>query len=309
MSTYVFARNGMGDYTTGTGMREDMLMQAFNIFLNQAGVVLSTDLAVTEKASGADMSVDVAPGRCFVLNSSYVVNTANTTRFWGMLSDAVTNLAISTNTSGSTRYDLIIAQIDSGAAANDYATNVGSIVVEEGIAGSGQPATPSNSLLLAVLEIPDGTTTQIVDADITDSRTKISIVNWESYTPVVGGGGGLGNGSIIGYSQKIGKTRNVIVEWTLGGTSTLTASPTFTLPEAADSIVQTIGRARLVDTGTNTYDGTVQLEGGGSVITLYTFDVSGTYPVRTDLTSIGGAPFTWAGSDVVLAIITYPTAV
>ena len=172
MSTYVFAKNGMGDYTTGTGMREDMLMQAFNILNHQAGIVLSGDLVVTQRVAGANMSVDVAKGRCFVLNSSYVANTANTTRFWGMLSDAITNLAISTNVSGSTRYDLIIAKIDTGAAANDYATNVGTIEVVDGTPGAGQPATPSNSLLLAVLEIPDGTTAQIVNADITDSRVR-----------------------------------------------------------------------------------------------------------------------------------------
>lgn len=170
MSTYVFARNGMGSYTDGTGMREDMLMQAFNIYNYQAGVVLSGDLLVTERAAGANMSVDVAPGRCFIANSSYVVNTANRTRFWGMLSDAVVNLPISTNTSGSTRYDLIIAKINTGSAANAYATNVGTIEVVQGTPGGGQPSTPNNSELLGVLEIPDGTTTQIVDADITDSR-------------------------------------------------------------------------------------------------------------------------------------------
>lgn len=172
MAKYVFARNGMGNYETGAGMREDMLMQAFNIFNHQAGVVLSGDMVVTERAAGANMSVDVAAGRCFILNSAYSVNTANSTKYWGLLSDAITNLSITSNTSGSTRYDLIVANIDTGASANDYATNVGDIEVVVGTPGAGQPATPSNSLLLAVLEIPTGTTTQIVDADITDSRVR-----------------------------------------------------------------------------------------------------------------------------------------
>lgn len=172
MAKYVFARNGMGNYETGAGMREDMLMQAFNIFNHQAGVVLNGDLVVTQRAAGANMSVDVAAGRCFILNSAYSVNTANSTKYWGLLSDAVTNLSITSNTSGSTRHDLIVANIDTGASANDYATNVGDIEVVIGTPGAGQPATPSNSLLLAVLEIPTGTTTQIVDADITDSRVR-----------------------------------------------------------------------------------------------------------------------------------------
>lgn len=201
MSTYVFARNGMGNYTTGTGMREDMLMQAFNIMNYQAGVVLSGDLVVTQRAAGANMSVDVAKGRCFVLNSSYVANTANSTKYWGMLSDAVTNLAISTNTAGSTRYDLIIAKIDTVPSPNDYATNVGTIEVVQGVAGSGQPATPSNSLLLAVLEIPDGTTTQIVNADITDSRVRAHLSLDDSL---------LSNNAFLKWLDTGGVERNII---------------------------------------------------------------------------------------------------
>lgn len=170
MATYVFSKNGMGNYTTSTGMREDMHMQYANILNYRAGVVLTTDLAVTERGAGANMSVDVSAGRCFIQNSSYTANTANSTKYWGLLSDAVTNLAISTNTSGSTRIDKIVAKIDTTAIANDYATNVGSIIVVEGTPGAGAPATPSNCLLLATLTIPTGTTVSITNAMITNGR-------------------------------------------------------------------------------------------------------------------------------------------
>lgn len=170
MATYVYIKNGMGNYLTGTGAREDMLMKPINIYANESGITVSSDLVVSQRAAGANMSVDVAKGQCFVDNASYVANTANLTRFWGVLNDTIINLPISTNTSGLTRYDIIIFKVDTTAAPNDYATNVATIEVVEGTAGAGVPATPNNALKLCEIEIPDGTTTQIVDADITDTR-------------------------------------------------------------------------------------------------------------------------------------------
>lgn len=169
---YLFARNGMGNYLTGTGMREDMLMQFFNILLDQPGVVLSGDFAVTE-TSTPSMAVTVAAGRAFILNSSYTVNTPNLTRFWGVLAEEF-ELAISSNSSGSTRYDIAVVSIDTGATPNDYATNVATVEIVEGTPGAGVPATPSNALKLAEIEVADGAAS-ITDAEITDSRTFVSI--------------------------------------------------------------------------------------------------------------------------------------
>ena len=191
MSIYIFAKNGMGDYTTGTGMREDMLMQAFNIFVYQAGIVLDYDLKVSQNTS-PDMSVNVAAGRCFVKSSSYVDNTPNDTKYWGFLNgnDEIVNLAIATNTSGLDRFDIAVAKVDKAAAADNYATNVGTIEIIQGTDGAGVPATPSDSLKLAEISVPDGTTVQIVDADIEDTRTyagKRDASGAESQVPMLNG--------------------------------------------------------------------------------------------------------------------------
>lgn len=168
MANYVFAINGMGSYEAGTGMREDMHMQSFNIFNYQAGVVLSNDLLVTE-TSPASMAVKVAAGRCFVPNSSYTVNTPNSTKYWGVLVEETT-VSVDTNTSGSTRVDLVTVNVDKVTAPNAYATNVSNTIVVKGTPGSGAPALPNNSLLIATLTIPTATTTTITTAMIADSR-------------------------------------------------------------------------------------------------------------------------------------------
>jgi len=173
MSLFVFSRNGMGDYTLGTGMREDMHMQAFNIFLDQAGVVLSGDMAVSV-TSPTSMAVKVAAGRCFVPNTAYVVNTPNKTKYWGILAEETT-VSVDTNTSGSTRIDLVTVFLDTVPAANGYATNVASIVVVKGIPGAGTPTLPDNSLLLATLTIPTATTIAITGGMIADSRAFVSL--------------------------------------------------------------------------------------------------------------------------------------
>ena len=61
MALYPFSINGMGSYEDGSGMREDMHMQPFNIGNYQAGVVLSTDMLVGV-TSPASMAVKVAAG-------------------------------------------------------------------------------------------------------------------------------------------------------------------------------------------------------------------------------------------------------
>jgi len=166
---FIFSKNGMGDYVDGTGMREDMHMQPFNIGNYQAGVVLPDDLEVTV-TSPASMAVKVAKGRCFVANSSYVVNTANSTKYWGVLGDEEQTVAIATNTSGSTRVDLIVVTVDPGAAPDGYGENVAEVAVVQGSPGSGAPAMPDHSLLLATLTIPTATTTEINAGMIADNR-------------------------------------------------------------------------------------------------------------------------------------------
>ena len=171
MGLYALIRNGMGDPDLGTGAEEDDLLYFSNHYLLQSGRIDSGDFLVSERAAGANMSVDVAKGRIFIDNSSYVVNTDGTTRFWAALNDAVVNKTISANVSGNPRIDIITVKMTTATAPDDEASNVISVEVVEGTpAGSPvAPATPSNSYKIAEIAVASGATS-IVDANITDTR-------------------------------------------------------------------------------------------------------------------------------------------
>lgn len=163
--------DGKGDYTAGTGADTSDLTFWTTATAYQAGVLKSTDLAVTERGAGADMSVDVAAGQALVLNSSWAANSVDETRFWPIVNDATFNITISANSSGNDRIDIIVAQIDTATAPNDDGTNVIDLEVVEGTpAGSpSAPATPSDALKLAEVAVANGATS-ITDAEITDAR-------------------------------------------------------------------------------------------------------------------------------------------
>ena len=138
-----------------------------------AGVVGVSDLIVSQRGAGANMSVDVAAG-------SAVVAGTDTTGQGKYLckSDAVVNVSLATAPStGQTRIDLIIAQVrDSdaiGGANNDW-----QIVAVTGTAATTgtqvAPATPASSLVLAQITVGPVVTT-IVNANITDERLGVVV--------------------------------------------------------------------------------------------------------------------------------------
>lgn len=169
MSIHVRIRNGMSE------AREEDLLGLSTDILAAAGVVdlAGGDLLVEQQAS-PDMTVKVAKGVGYVLNASYAANIDDQTRFWQVLNDASANLTIGANSSGSTRYDLICVKIDTLAVPDAEASNVGSLVVVVGTPGAGVPATPSNYLKIAEIEVINGATS-IPTAKITDSRVQIAI--------------------------------------------------------------------------------------------------------------------------------------
>lgn len=129
-------------------------------------------LQVTEKGAGADMSVDVAVGKCLQeltrsgrTFKTYVQNTATE------------NLVISANVSGSTRIDVIYVKIDVTLNPDTDADNVASLIVNEGTPAAGKPAAPVDGnayLELGEVEVIHAAVT-IPDAKITDSRIQALI--------------------------------------------------------------------------------------------------------------------------------------
>lgn len=162
------------------------------------GVVGAGDLKVTQRASGADLSVDVAAGAAWVLGDT---NT-DAQPIYRVRNDAVVNLGISPDPSNP-RIVSIIAQI-----------------TDETFAGSGRewelqalhgtpdavpaaPTLPDSALLLASVAVAAGATT-IVDANITDGRVSAQVGGgsatvWKDWTPTLHGSTSdptLGSGAV-----------------------------------------------------------------------------------------------------------------
>lgn len=128
-----------------------------------AGVLGSPSLAVSQRGAGANMSVDVAAGRCILpgISGSYVC--------W---SDAVENLAISAApSSGNSRIDLIVARVRDAQATGSGSDNDWVLEVVAGTPASSPsaPSVPSYAIELARVTLTDATTS-ITDGIITNTR-------------------------------------------------------------------------------------------------------------------------------------------
>lgn len=149
------------------------------------GVVGAGDLAVTQNGSGADLSVDVAAGACWVLGDT---NPA-AQPCYRCRNDATVNLGISPDASNP-RKVVIAAQITDETFA-DTGRNWALVAIHGTPAASPlEPALPDSALKLAVITVP-AAASSIVNANITDSRRRASI----------GSGGALAPGSELAYSQ------------------------------------------------------------------------------------------------------------
>lgn len=184
MAQYALIRNGMGDVDAGTGAEEDDLLFIATDFVYQNGVLASGDCAVSQRGAGANMSVDVAAGRCYVPNSSYSSNTDGQTKYWPILNDATKNVVISANTSGNPRIDIIVVKMNTGTAPDDDASNVVEIEAVEGTpaASPAVPTTPNNSYKLAEIAVANGAVS-IVTGDITDKRVRSFLDGSKLYFP------------------------------------------------------------------------------------------------------------------------------
>lgn len=163
MTAYVKAIDNMTNVTDGD------LRTITTDFLYQEGVIdlSGGHLEVSEKGT-PDMSVDVAAGRCYVENDAWT-EFSSAIKYWEVLSDATENVAISSNSSGSTRNDIICVKIDDSVSPGADGEDAVSIIAVEGTPGAGVPATPDDHLKLAEVEVANGASS-ITNSEITDSR-------------------------------------------------------------------------------------------------------------------------------------------
>lgn len=140
-----------------------------------------TDLKVSQRGAGANMSVDVAAGQCYVTGTE-----SSTQGVYHCDNVGVENKTITASNPTNPRRDLIVARIkdvEYSGAANEFLLDV----IAGTPAGSpADPTVPANCIVLARVAVA-ANATSITNANITDLRN--------NYTAVTGS-------SVIGNQQK-----------------------------------------------------------------------------------------------------------
>jgi hypothetical protein len=128
---------------------------------------------------------------------------------------------------------------------------------------------------------------------------------WTSYTPTLGNLT-LGNGTLVARYAQIGKVCFVFFSFTLGSTSTVGASPYFSLPVTSNqSAIYANGEVLLLDYVTAEYYGKVYLNNTTEIV-LFAQNSAGTY--LKDATITSSVPMTWGTNDKITANFWYEVA-
>lgn len=128
----------------------------------------NTHLLVSERAAGANTSVDVAAGQVVVAGDDQAAQGSYLCRL-----EAGINLALGPAHATLVRHDLIVARVTDAFVTGDpdVDPSVWSIDVVEGVAGGGVPAVPASAVALASVERPAGVDA-VVAARISDLRVQ-----------------------------------------------------------------------------------------------------------------------------------------
>lgn len=125
-------------------------------------------------------------------------------------------------------------------------------------------------------------------------------IAWTSYTPTLTNLT-LGNGTLTFTYQQVGKIVNVRGRFSLGSTSAVTGSATFSLPVTPTGFAY--GSANILAAGAN-YGAVSYLS--GTTVVVSTFNAAGTYAARTNTSATIPATFTTA--DAISFSLTYEAA-
>jgi hypothetical protein len=198
------------------------------------GIVAATDLAVTQRAAGANLSVDVAAGACWVAGDTNVARQPT----YRCLNDATVNKGIAPDPSNPRRV-LVVAQItDEGFAGTGRNWQI--VAIHGTPAASPTlPATPASALPLADIAVA-ANATSITNANITDKRVRAAI----------GGGNIPGGGGEVGYAEI---TANVAASVVAQASAvTIVALPAITFDGTSTYLLQFFGVV-LVPTSASCY--------------------------------------------------------
>lgn len=131
----------------------------------KAGTLLPTDMVVTQRAAGANFSVDISAGRCAIAGT----DIANQGKFLVQATGTVNIATPTAPTSGAPRQHRLVAQaLDKQAAGALYGWQY-HLVTDT---GSGLPAAPADSYTLAVITIAVGAAS-VLNANIVNTNLPV----------------------------------------------------------------------------------------------------------------------------------------
>jgi len=180
--------------------------------LLSAGVLGSGDFLVSQRAAGANFTLDVAAGKAAVVGSSVAAQGS-----YLITNDApVTGVVVPAAPASGTRTHRVILKVRDRAHDGAVAADVYDAVVQVlEDTGTGTPALPGSAIPLALVAIPAGTTS-ITNANITDQRTRaygarLPALNYEPGTPLAPANFSLANTTCSLVIPAVGWDRNVVV--------------------------------------------------------------------------------------------------
>lgn len=132
---------------------------------------------------------------------------------------------------------------------------------------------------------------------------------WTSFTPSYANVT-VGNGSNVGWYTQVGKLVIVKVQFVMGTTSSITGTPTLTLPVTSSSNAMTnantlIGQAFITDSGVNAFLAAARWR-STTTADLVVWGSASTYANVTGVS--GTVPMTWGTSDEFDVCLMYEAA-
>jgi hypothetical protein len=130
---------------------------------------------------------------------------------------------------------------------------------------------------------------------------------WSSWTPTWTNLT-IGNATVAATYTQIGKTVNFVVNVTFGSTSSMGTNPTFSLPVNAVTTGMIFpevvwGNAGMSVSGVGTVFFGIVIYGSATTAEITTYNVAGTYPSLSGITST--APFTWTNGSILVCTGSY----
>ncbi len=280
----------------------------------------TTTLASTISSGAATVPLNSVAGYTNGMPAVFVVDPSDATKkqtFTGIIDTAGVQVTSVVWTAGTNQSH------SGGATVVDYATATHMAMVTKGIlvhsdqdgtlkAGSVDNAAVLASDVVTTAKILDAnvTTAKILDGNVTNAKLATTTNQpggaWESWTPTWANFT-IGNGTNDCKYKKVGNTIEFRIVTTLGSTSSMGTSPTFTLPVTSITSPHTflpIAWGNFYDASAATYK-----DPGIAIWTNTTTATVRRYDGNNDGNTVSSTtPFTWTTSDAMLFQGTYEAA-